>query len=284
MLDSSDPAYSIERAQAGKDQARRVITKPECVAAIKQVLARLGTTKLTRCQYDDAREAINAEAKRRHLHGRHIVPLPHSQQITVTCGSFAAALNAAGAMTAQVSGRTKITRAHAVEVFVEHFGFRPSQRDLQWFGRHHRIQMVMLHREPHGRAIEAARQRFEELGRWFPPAPPPGDRAERPEDWEQLGEGSEVLADLAQRFPRLRTTREGYSPEEIREAISKAYDALPPGQRLTGALYRERSGELGLPSLKTIYQAAADDTQTFRALVKAEEQRRAKAARARSRP
>lgn len=138
--------------------------------------------------------------------------------------------------------------------------------------------MTFLHSEPHSQAVAAARAQFEEMGRWFPAL---ASAKDRPADWEQLGDDSEVLADLASRFPRRRTRQEGFSPEEIREAIAKAYDALAPGQRLTAAVYRQLTDELGLPSVKTIYQAAADDSQTFRSLVKAEEQRRAKAARKR---
>lgn len=58
---------------------------------------------------------------------------------------------------------------------------------------------------------------------------------------------------------------------------------MKAGQALTGARYRQLARKLGLPSLKTVYYAAADNTQTFRALVRAEEQRRAKASRTRAR-
>jgi len=208
-----------------------------------------------------------------------VLPLPSAQQLIIKF-SFADIAAAAGVTVPRQPGRTMITRTDAVVLFIEHYGFQPRQTDIQWFGRHHGIQLVMAHKDPHKPPVEAARQRFEALGRWFPPV---ASVRARPEEWEHLGDGSPVLAELATKHPRKRTVNEAYSPDEIRAAITTAYDALEPGQALTGARYRVLARKLGLPSIKTVYLAAADDSQAFRALVRAEERRRAKAARTRTR-
>lgn len=279
-LQSADPASTMERSLVGKTRARRVVTQAECIAAVRQVAARRGSEELTAAEYNETRTAMNAEAARRHLHGQHIVGLPSAEQIRVSCQSFAFAAQEAGVTVSKLPPRTMLPRVEAIVAFVEHFGFRPRRADLQWLGRHHGIQFVMANKDHHGTAVAAARERFQRLGRWFPPQAKVRDR---PEGWEQLGEGSTALAELAQRYPRLRTASEAFTPEEIRQAIATAYDALAPGQTLTAARYRGMYRRLGLPSVKTIYFAAADNSQTFRALVVAETRRRGRNARTRAR-
>lgn len=279
VLTLDDPAAALERSLVSRSRSRRVVTRAECVGAVRQVAARRQTDTMTAAEYEETRLVMNAEASRRHLHGRHVLPLPSAVQIGMKF-SFADVAAAAGVQVPRLPGRTMIARADAVVIFVEHYGFLPRQIDMQWFGRRHGIQLVMAHKDPHKGAVAQARERFAAMGRWFPPI---ASVRARPDEWEHMADGSPALLELAARHPRKRTRYEAYSPDEIREAISTAYDALQPGQALTGARYRQLARKLDLPSLKTVYFAAADDTQTFRALVLAEERRRAKAARTRSR-
>lgn len=279
VLAEPDPAFVLERSRVGRSQSRRIVTRAECVEAVRRVAARRQVDAMTAAEYEETRLVMNAETARRHRHGRHVLPLPSAGQIQVKF-SFADVAAAAGVQVPRLPGRTMLARADAVMAFIEHYGFQPRQSDLQWFGRHHGIQLVMAHKDPHRVAVAEARERFAAMGRWFPAV---ASVKARPEEWEHLGDDSPVLAALAAQHSRKRTAHEAYSPEEIRQAISTAYDAREPGQALTGARYRQLARKLGLPSLKTVYYAAADDTQTFRALVRAEEQRRAKAARARTR-
>lgn len=279
VIEIDDPARILRLSEASKSQRRRVVTKAECVAAVKLVAARLEADELTVVQYDEVRAVIDAEAARRHRHGRHLLPLPSSETIKHQM-PFADAAEAAGVRVPRAPTRAALPRTDAVVAFIEAHGFCPRQPDLQWFGRRHRIQLVKHASSNHSKAVADARVRFEKLGRWFPPK---ASKKARPEGWEHLGEGSEALALLAQAHPRERTRGEGFSPAEVREAIAKAYDALEPGQSLTSTRYRALTKPLGLPSLKTIYEVAAGEGATFRHLVRDEVARRARDARARER-
>jgi len=66
VLELEDPAFRIERSLVSRSQSRRVVTRAECVEAVRQVAARRGTTAMTAAEYEETRLVINAEVARRH--------------------------------------------------------------------------------------------------------------------------------------------------------------------------------------------------------------------------
>lgn len=102
---------------------------------------------MTTAEYDETRQLMNTETMRRHRHGRHVLPLPSPTQIAAKA-PFADIAAAAGVRVPKLPGRTMLSRADAVFLFVEHYGFQPRKLDLEWFGRHHRIQLVLAQQRP----------------------------------------------------------------------------------------------------------------------------------------
>lgn len=157
-------------------------------------------------------------------------------------------------------------------VFIEVFGFLPRKVDLEWMARAHGFQLTIDTAELLSVSVSRVRQRFADRGRWCPPTLP---RGWQPPEWQARGEGSAVLADLAVRYPRKRHRGQGWTIEELRVAITTAYDAMPPGQRLTFYRYNDVRHEHGLPSMKTLYKVAGQHGLSFAQLVKDEAARRA---------
>lgn len=278
ILNHPDPAYAL--AVHSKQQVRRVLTRAESVAAIRRAAAWLGTTELSYAQYEQARQAIDAQAARRHGHGRHLVPLPTADLIRHKA-SFPELVAEAGLTVPGALRHAALPRADAVVVFLEHYGFVPTQLELDWFGRHHGIQLVhRFHRDlPQSVVVGLARERMQALGRWFPDRVPL--RLARPDGWEQLADGAPALVALARQYPRQRAPGQGYTLEELRESIARAFDALPPGERLTAERYRAMSRAHGLPSMKTVAKVGKANGTSFSGLVRDEAARRAAAKRAR---
>ena len=123
---------------------------------------------------------------------------------------------------------------------------------------------------------ELARERFRDMGRWFPPIKTRG--IERPEDWQRLGDRSPLLAELARLYPRQRAVDEGYTIEEIREVLARAWELVPRGKRLTVAEYCKLYRANGWPHDFTINKLAKRHDTSFAKLVQEEAARRAKAA------
>jgi hypothetical protein len=158
-------------------------------------------------------------------------------------------------------------RADAVVAFVERYGFRPRQADIDWFGRYHRIQLVMRVRSPHSAAVAEAERRFTDDGRWFPPVSRTGDR---PTDWQSLADDAPELAALARMYPRKRTRADPWTIEELRVVIAQAFDALGPGERLTVERYKLLSRAEGFPTAKTVITRAKEGGTSFPEMVRAE--------------
>jgi hypothetical protein len=114
--------------------------------------------------------------------------------------------------------------------------------DTAWFARVHGIQLRYKAKDPHAPAGEAVRARFVAQGRWCPPAT---RSATRPVEWQVAAQqDSPALQAARAEFPRDK--REGYTLEELRAAIDRALDLLPPGQKLTEITYWALHHQLGL--------------------------------------
>lgn len=124
--------------------------------------------------------------------------------------------------------------------------------------------------EPQSQAVAAAAQRFAHEGRWFPPK---ASRHARAENWREYDHDLTALAEVAKRYPRERTQGEGFTLDEVRAAISTAYD-LAGNERLTAVRYQNIAAEHRLPSIKTVIAAAKRNGTSFSELVGNESARR----------
>lgn len=263
VLHREHPAYAL--SMAGKQQVRRVLTRAEAVAAIKRVATYREATTLSVPKYEAGRIEIDRRALGRHKHGAHLIPLPQAHVITQRF-KWPEVTREAG-LDVATGAQAVLPRAAAVVAVVEHYGFRPRQADVEWFGKHHRIQMVMRVRSPHSESIAEAERHFADQGRWFPPAAP---NAGRPADWQGLADGAPDLVALARAFPRKRTRADPWTIEEIRVVISRAFDALGPGERLTIERYKLLARGDGFPTAKTIIDRAKQSGTSFPELVRTE--------------
>jgi hypothetical protein len=247
-------------------------------AAPRRAADRLGTDEFTAEQYERARQGIEDDARRRYLHGAQALPMPTADMIR-TKAAWVEIMREAGLSAPRLHPDRFLPRSEGVRLFIEHYGFRPRQQDLAWFGRHVGIAFVHRQHEPHKPAIAVAAERFAAEGRWFPPFLPRSYAM--PENWQQYGDGSRELAALAVRYRRRRTAGDGYSMVELREAIGQAFDALKPGERMTVGRYREISTALGLPGLRAMYRVATEHDTSFGQMVRDEAAARALAVRRR---
>lgn len=147
-----------------------------------------------------------------------------------------------------------------------------------WWGRHHRIWLSNRFASSHAAYIEKAALRFEKAGRWFPPQLRRDESC--PAGWQEYPVDEERMSALAARYTRERVAGDPYTFEEILDAVSRAFDALGPGERLTADKYRQLGTRIELPSVKTVYQVAKRSDTTFGAMVRDEAARRASAMRA----
>lgn len=273
VLRAHNPAKAI--ADAAKRQHRRVLTQAAVIAAVRRVAARLDSSELSMAEYERERLLIDASVARSHTHGTSFRRMPGAEVIDRKFG-FKNVVEAAGLVVPPPLAPPLLCRADAVAAFVEHYGFQPRKLDIEWFGRHHGIQLVLITKDPHTPAVEAAKRRFVDAGRWFPPE---ASIRARPEEWQHLGDGAPGLTRLALAHPRKRGRGEGYSLDEVRAAIAWAYDSMKPDQRLTADRYRDLNRRDGMPSVKTIYLVAKEHGTSFAQLVRDEAARRAATAR-----
>lgn len=267
-LNASDPGQAL--AISGKQQVRRVLTRAEAVSAVARVAASLRVDRMQPHDYEVGRRALNARAAARHKHGAHLTPLPSGGNIARAFKWHEIAAEA-GIVTSR-EARPVLARWQAVVAFVEHYGFQPRGEEVRWLGRHHGIQLVIHTAEPHRQAITTAQEHFNQLGRWFPPT---RYGFKPPEGWESYGDDSEALAALAEQHPRQRTSKEGWTLDELRVVFSRAFDAIGPGERLTVERYRGLPKDDGFPSVKTIARCAKTHGLTFHGLANEEAARRA---------
>jgi len=271
VANHKNPGYAL--ALANKQRARRVLTLAEAAAAIRTAASRLGVEQLSPDDYERARQEVNADIARRHRHAAHIAPLPSVDTIRVGLG-WDQALAASGLAPKPTPRRVAMPRWRAVVLFVEHYGFRPTLYEVRWFGRHHRIALAAQKHDPHADAIATAAAYFAERDRWFPSAVP----RIKSDDWQASVETAEPdIAAAATEFPAVN--RKGYTLEEARAAVSRAFDLCDPTQRLTSHRYRALSALHGLPGLTQINRVAGEQGLTFAALRDEEA-----AARTRKRP
>lgn len=257
-----NPAYAL--AVASKQQVRRLLTLAEAAAALRTAAARRGTQDISPDAYERARQLINADIARRHLHAAHIAPLPSADTIRVSV-RWENALAASGLDAAIIPRRHAMPRWQAVALFIEHYGFRPTINETRWFGRYHRIALADHMREPHGEAFSAAQASFAELGRWFPTKHP----KIKPDEWQASASSDlPAIAAAATAYPAVQ--RAGYSLDEARAAVSRAFDLCDPDLRLTSDRYRALSAQHGLPGLTQINRVAAKHGMTF-ATIRADE-------------
>lgn len=247
---------------AGMTREREILTSAEVVSALRTVAARLGATDFTPVEYEETREQINLELGRRHLHGQAVRPLPSLHTIRFKM-SFPECMSVAGLSSRVVSYIRGMPRADAIALFFEHCGFFPRQADTAWFARVNGIQLLDITTDRHAPAARIARERFAEQGRWCPPA----NQAPRPEGWQEAAQADTPALQAARAaFPRSK--REGYTLEELRAAIDRALDLLPPGQKLTEITYRALHRQHGLISPGVINKMGKRYDTSFGRLVR----------------
>lgn len=272
VLNTDDPARAL--SIAAKKQTRRVLTTAEAAAALRRAATYLDRNELTTNSYNTAREALNARAAARHTHGQHLIPLPEAEIITRKF-KWSDVVKAAGLKMPPTYVPTRLPRDEAICVFIETFGFMPRKEDINWMGREFGVQLFKEMDDQHGPAAQAARERFEGSGRWFPPIKTRG--LDRPDNWQQLGDGSVALSELARVCPRQRAMDEGYTIEEVREVLRAAWEVVPRGKRLTVSEYSKLYKANGWPHYFTINKLAKQHDTSFTKLVQEEAGRRAKA-------
>lgn len=270
---ATDPDALRTIARSASPAVRSVLTESEVVNALLTAAHYLGADELSPASYEQARCALNAAIARRHRHGRAAAPLP-SVDVIREKFSFAAVVADAGLAVAARREQRLMTRAAAVTLFIEHCGFLPRQLDLRWFATHHGIQLVDREHERHRIAVGAAATEARRLGRWFPMSSP----ATLPDDWQRAAHAdSPALAHARAAFPAAR--RAGYTVEEVRDSIRRAFELLVPGATLTQERYRLLSVAHGLPSPSVIGRLATRERTSFGALVREVATERAEAAR-----
>ncbi len=266
------PARTIARASHVRE--REVLTTAEAVFAFQAVGRRLGTDEITPALYEQGRQTINREVGRRYRHGSAAMPLP-SLDVVREKFAFTEIAAAAGLRCAERAVQRLMPRAHAVLLFVEHCGFQPGQEELRRFARHHRVQLVAREHERHSQAIATARAESARTGRWFPTRRP----LALPTGWQQYAQAdSPALSRARAEFPAAK--KAGYTVEEVRAAVRRAFDLLPPGEALTQERYRALSTAHGLPSPSVIQRLTQRTGTGFGTLVREVALERAAAMRA----
>ncbi|CAB4902837.1 unannotated protein [freshwater metagenome] len=206
-------------------------------------------------------------ASARHTHARHLMPMPEAHSIGTKFG-FAKIVAAAGLRMPPNREPPLMSRADAICVFIEVYGFMPRKDDLTWMGRAHGIQLMSADKYLHSVEAKTALERFASRGRWCPPISTRG--LVRPEQWEDIEDTSGILAGLAIKYPRKRAADQGHTLEEVRSAIALAWDALPKGQSLTVERYASVRRTQGLPHYGTAHKIAQRNGTTFAQLVRDE--------------
>ena len=242
---------------------------------MQRVAAHPGKDRLTVQEYEEGREALDGALSRRHRHGAQVTPLPTADTIRRKL-SWPTLLGEAG-LVAPKKLDPAFPRDEAIALFIEQYGFRPRQKDMLWWGRHHRIWLSNRFAANHTTYVERAEARFAELGRWFPPQVRGDDGC--PAGWQEYEVDTARMATLRARYTRERVAGDPYTVDDVRAAIGRAFDLLGPGERLTASRYRHLGAQVDLPSVKTVYKVAGAHGTTFAAMVRAEAHRRAAALR-----
>lgn len=246
-------------ARAAHVQDRSVLTRTEAIAALRAAARHLRTDQLSPAEYERARRDLDETVHRRRIHGRPAAALPALAVIRDKF-EFAEIAATAGLTVPRRAEQALMPRRDAVALFIGHCGFVPRQLDLAWFARHHRIQLVDREHEPHRVAVASAREAAQLRGLDFPTSPPPTD-------WQQVAaRDSSALAEARAQSPAAR--KSGYSLDEAREAIRRAFDLLGPGLALTQERYRALSTEHGLPSPSVIQRLGNKHGTSFGTLVR----------------
>lgn len=266
------PARTI--ARASHVRGREVLTAAEAVFAFQAVARRFGADEITPALYEQGRQAINREVSRRHQHGSAALPLP-SLGVVREKFAFTEIAAAAGLRCAERTVQRLMPRAQAVLLFVEHCGFQPGQEELRRFAQHHRVRLVAREHEPHSQAVATARAESIRTGRWFPARRP----LALPTEWQQYAQAnSPAMSRARAEFPAAK--KAGYTVEEVRAAIRRAFGLLPPGETLTQERYRALSTTHGLPSPSVIQRLGQRTGAGFGTLVREIALERANAMRA----
>ncbi len=272
VVSEENPVVALAKADYTRSQEWR--SETEIVSALRTAAALLGTNHINKQSYERARSAINGGTRQRRLHGRSIVPLPSAMVLNRRM-PFAEAVAKAGLRVTPLPTGNSIPRSEIVVLFVEHCGFAPQKVHLIRFARLHDIRLADPIEERHSSAVLRAKARFQQLGRWFPAV----RRGSTPADWTvRLAGTSAELRSASQRHPAKK--QGGFTTEELREAIHRAFDLLEPGRRLTYAEYvqvREHHSEL--PHMGSLRAAAKRHGTSWPELVRDVAAERAEAAR-----
>lgn len=228
VITQERPAWVL--AQTDR-RPRATRTRAEFVFAIQAAARWLDTDHINQASYQRARREINASVRRRHLHGNAFVPLPEISTIKRLM-PFSEAVTAAGLTISIRQVKQAMPRRHLTVLFVEHGGFSPTFRQLIRFASHHRIRLADRQDDPYTPGIAAAREAFQREGRWFPPSV---RSASPPDATARIERSSPDTQRARERFPA--TKKEGYSLDELRQALRAASAALPPGESLTSSSY-----------------------------------------------
>ncbi len=249
LINEERPAWVLTQT----DQRTRITrSQAEVVFAVQAAARWLGTDHINQGSYERARREINRAVQRRHLHGRVFVSLPAVSTVRRRM-PFSKAAAAAGLTISPRQVKPAMPREHLTALFVEHCGFSPTVVQLIRFASYHRIRLADIRDDPHAPGVAAAREAFRQAGRWYPPAV---RRASPPDAAARIERSSRDIRRAGERFPA--TKKEGYTLDDLREALRAAFELMPPGESLTSISYLAAS-ELHphLPNRTMIRKAAA---------------------------
>jgi hypothetical protein len=259
VLTEEHPAAAL--AKSDYQRVRRRLTETQIVDALQTAAAWQGTEHISPAAYEEARLALDAIARRRHLHGRATEPLPAAAVIR-TRWSFPEAAAAAGLTVTRREDRPTMPRHEVVRLFVASCGFVPRARHILKFTSHHRICLANKRDDPHAPAVDEARERALAAGEWFP-----ADLGTVPADWrERLMQESEATREASQRYPAKH--RGTYTVDELRAAVEFAFDQLEPGERLTQERWQYITKVHQLPQGGAAWRAAKAAGITWSAMVR----------------
>jgi hypothetical protein len=269
VMNDQNPAWTL--SSASKERQRQVLTSAEVCSAITTVAARLGTSEISVADYEPTRQIINRELARRHLHGAHLTPLPSMGTIQKKM-SFADAVQMAGLTMTPIHKRGLMPRAEAVRLFIEHYGFAPRVRDLRWFRARHGIQLVGQGSQSHLEILSEVRAQFVAEGRWWPERVP---KAALPEGWQAAIPDSPDLQAARAAYPANKAN--AYTLSDVVAGLHRAFELLPPGEKLVRDRYAAISKAHRLPQYASVLRVAAAHGTSYGQLVRQVSEERAAA-------